>query len=104
MVRLYNYRYSLPKGDVIHAIVLATREIAMHGSSDEVIPDRVLKYDCDDVYILLHHNGRMTWRLWETALRGIVTFLQNYEYVDMEFDVGLIGMERWYGTGALGKR
>lgn len=74
----------------------------MHGSSDEVIVDRILRFGHNGVYLLLHHSGRMTWRVFETALRGIVVFLEKYEYVDMEFDIGQVGMERFFGTGSLG--
>lgn len=44
----------------------------------------------------------MTWKVWETALRGIADFVERYEYVDLDFDVGQIGMERFFGTGVLG--
>ena len=74
----------------------------MHGSSEEIIPDRIIRYGYNGVYLLLHHKGRMTWRVWETALRGIVVFLEKYEYVGMEFDIGQTGMEQFFGTGALG--
>lgn len=101
-VRFYGYGTSLPREDVIHAIVVASRRIKRHGSSNEPIPDKVLRYGSGDVYLVMHHTGRMTWRLWETALRGIMDFLERYEYVDMEFDVGQVGFERIFGTGALG--
>ena len=101
-VRFHGYSYRLPREDVINAIVRATRAIAMHGSSDQVIPDRILRFGQNDVYLVLHHSGRMTWRVFETALRGIVVFLEKYEYVEMEFDIGQIGLEQFFGTGALG--
>ena len=86
----------------MHAIVRATRAIAMHGSSDETILERILRFGSNDVYLVMHHSGRMTWRVFETALRGIVVFLEEYEYVDMEFDIGQIGLEQFFGTGSLG--
>ena len=54
------------------------------------------------MFLLLHHSGRMTWKVWETALQSIVEFVERYEYVDMEFDVGKSGFEHFFGTGALG--
>ena len=74
----------------------------MHGGSDELIVDRILRFGSNDVYLVIHHRGRMTWRVLETALRGIVVFLEKYEYVDMEFDIGQIGLEQFFGTGSLG--
>ena len=75
----------------------------MHGSSDQSIPDRILRFGHNDVYLVMHHNGRMTWRVLETALRGIVVFLEKYEYVEMDLDIGQIGMEQFFGTGSLGR-
>ena len=44
----------------------------------------------------------MTWKLWEAALQGIAEFVERYEYVDMEFDIGQTGAEQLFGTGVLG--
>ncbi len=74
-----------------YAIVQATRVIAMHGASEEPIFDHVVRYGSGDVFLTRHHRGGMTWRKWETALRGIADFVERYEYVDMEFDVGEMG-------------
>ncbi len=87
---------------MIYAIVLATRAIAMHGAADEPISDHVLRYGEGDVFLLMHHRGGMTWRKWETALRGITDFVERYEYVDMEFDVREMGQRQYIGTGVLG--
>lgn len=87
---------------MIQTIVLASRAIAMHGSSEELIPDKILRYGSHDVYFLVHHKDRLTWRVWEAALRGIVDFVERYEYVEMEFDIGQIGLEQSFGTGVLG--
>ncbi len=89
---------------MIYAIVLATRAIAMHGASEEPIPDHVLRYGAGDVFFVMHHRGGMTWRRWETALRGIADFVERYEYVDMEFDIGIMGQKQheYIGTGVLG--
>ena len=103
-VRFYSYGISLPRKDVTHAIVFATRAIAMHGSSEEGISDRIIRYGSNDVYLLMHHSGRMTWTMWETALRGIVDFLERYEYVEVEFDIGQTGLEQFLGTGVLGMK
>lgn len=103
VVRFYNYGVALPRTYVINAIVIATRAILAHESLDTPIPDKIIRYGYGDVFILLHHSGQMTWKVWGTALQGIVDFLERYEYVDMEFDVGKTGLEQFWGTGALGK-
>ena len=66
------------------------------------MPERIVRYGSGDVFFLMHQSGRMTWRLWESALRGIVDFLARYEYIDMAFDIGQTGVEEFLGTGVLG--
>ena len=44
----------------------------------------------------------MTWKVWETAVQGIADFVERYECVDMDFDIGQTGSERFFGTGVLG--
>ena len=62
----------------------------------------MIRYGSGNAFILLHHSGRMTWKVWEMALQGIADFVERYEYVDMDFDVGKTGTERFFGTGVLG--
>ena len=87
---------------MVDVLARATNAIAAHGSSNVPIPDRIIRYGVGNVFLLLHHNGEMTWRVWQTALEGIADFLERYEYVDMEFDVGQTGLEKFLGTGVLG--
>lgn len=101
-VRFYSYGTLLPRKDVIHVLVRATRDIAAHGSSKAPIPDKMIRYESRNAFLLLHQSGRMTWKVWETALQGIADFVERYEYVDMDFDVGQMGMEEYFGTGVLG--
>ena len=102
IIRFYNYGFRLPRRDVMDAIVRANRAIAMHGSTDEPIPDHILRYGSNEVFLLMHQRGRLTWRAWETALQGIAQFVERYEFIDMDFDVGKIGKGQFYGTGTLG--
>lgn len=44
----------------------------------------------------------MTWEVFEGAVWGLMDFVERYECVDFDFDVGEFGMERVFGTGVLG--
>lgn len=46
----------------------------------------------------------MTWKVWQTALEGIADFVEMYECVDMDFDVGQTSLESFFGTGVLGAK
>lgn len=52
--------------------------------------------------MLIHQNGQMTWEVFEKTLWGVMYFIETYECVDFDFDVGEWGMEKAYGTGVLG--
>ncbi|CAD6567667.1 MAG: hypothetical protein ASARMPREDX12_000592 [Alectoria sarmentosa] len=101
-VRFYDYGIPLPRKDVFDVLVRAAREIAAHGSSNIPIPDKMIRYGTGNVFILVHQSGRMTWKVWETAVQGIADFVERYECVDMDFDIGQTGSERFFGTGVLG--
>ena len=100
-VRFYNYGVPLPEKDVIAVLTIAAREVAAHGSSRQVIPDTIKRYQSGKVALLLHHKNKMTWQAWKSALIGITDFVGRYEYVDMDFDVGQRGGKTFYGTGVL---
>lgn len=44
----------------------------------------------------------MTWEVFEKTLWGLIYFVETYEFIDLDFDVGEFGMEKAFGTGALG--
>ena len=98
---MYNYGVSLPENDVVTVLSRAAREVTAHGSSQEIIPDLIKRYISGKVYLLLHHNKKMTWKVWESALLCIADFVGSYEFVDMDFDVGQHVWDAHYGTGVL---
>ena len=100
-VRFYNYGVSLPAEDVVAVLSRAAREVAAHGSSQELIPDTIKRWGSGKVSLLLHHKNKMTWKIWKIALIGITDFVGRYEAVDMDFDVGQGGAKAIYGTGVL---
>lgn len=51
---------------------------------------------------MIHQNGHMTWEVLEMTIWGLMHFLKTYECVDFEFDIGVFGMEKAFGTGVLG--
>ena len=40
----------------------------------------------------------MTWEMWRFALLGIGAFMQGWEYVELSFDVVVVGLGR-LGSG-----
>lgn len=44
----------------------------------------------------------MTWEVLEKTIWGLTYFVETYECVDFDFDIGEFGMEKAFGTGVLG--
>ena len=63
----------------------------------------ILRYTSKNVALIIHCKGLLTWGMLEGVERGIWEFVNQYEYVDFDFDVGAPGLwkENIYATGAL---
>ena len=52
----------------------------------------------DVVDVAVTPSEEMTWEMWRYALLGIGSFTQNREYVELSFDVVVLGSGRvWTG-------
>ena len=62
-----------------------------------------LKYTFNNVALVIHCRGLLNWGMLGRVERGIWDFLNQYEYVDFDFDMGAPGLwkENVYGSGAL---
>ena len=49
----------------------------------------------DSVSLAIDPNEEMTWRTWRYALLGIESFMQRREYVELSFDVVVLGLRGW---------
>ena len=45
----------------------------------------------------------MTWEDWENAVWGLLHFVETFESLEFEFEIGKSGMERAFGMGVLGR-
>lgn len=53
------------------------------------------------VNMVIHVRPTMTWEVFATMIRGLKAFLNEWEYVECDFDIGQIGYDNFYGTGAI---
>ena len=101
VLKFYAYGVPLPKNDVAEVVENAVH-IVKHHARTEYVPS-VRRYRSGNVALILHSKGYMTWGILQTTALGIWNFVNTYEYVDFDFDVGVqvVGGEKYYGTGAL---
>lgn len=51
--------------------------------------------------LVLHPSSRLTWEMWGTTITGIYNFLTDFEFVDCDFDIQIIGFPASFGNGLL---
>lgn len=104
-IRVSDYGRQLPRVDVLSCLLEATttviRELNGDRSSrsgrDDLIDADELQISSNAVHLILHPGTAMTWGMWGTTLRGLASFFDNYEYVDLDFaavelsDAGVVG-------------
>lgn len=101
VLKFYAYGVPLPKNDIAEMVENAFHIVKQHART-EFVPS-VRRYRSGNVALVLHSKGRMTWGILEATALGIWNFANTYEYIDLDFDVGVevVGEEKYYGTGAL---
>ncbi|CAD6593567.1 MAG: hypothetical protein ASARMPREDX12_007324 [Alectoria sarmentosa] len=101
-LKFYSYGLPLPGQNVLTVLNTGLRDVNAQLHPENLITNPVLHYSSGKVYLFMHQNGDMTWEVFEKTLWGLLHFVETYECVDFDFDVGEWGMERAFGTGVLG--
>ena len=63
----------------------------------------VHSYGSGSVSLIIHTNGLLTWGMLQEVERVFWEFVNEYAFVDFDFDLGAPGLfkESIYGTGVL---
>lgn len=78
-------------------VIRAGYEDAAAHEPDEPIGLHELRYQrgyMDSVDLVLTPEEEMTWEMWRFALQGVGSFMQEWEYVELTFDVVVLGLGR----------
>ncbi len=102
IIKFFAYGRAISKSDTGEVLERAVAATSTHPGQIN-IRTRVLKYTSNNVALIIHCKRLLTWGMLESVERGIWDFVNRYEYVDFDFDVGAPGYwkENVYGTGAL---
>ena len=60
-----------------------------------------LHYDSGNVHLIIHVTVAMSWEILGTMVRGLQSWFEEWEYVECDFDMGQVGIDSLFGTGAL---
>lgn len=76
-------------------VIGAGYEDATAHQPDNKIDTQELRYSeryVDSVDMVVRPREEMTWETWRYALLGIGKFMQNWEYVELSFDIVVLGL------------
>lgn len=88
VVKFYNYGPAIDMSDTLRLITEATTDCSHHPDPAEIIDAGALLYPEGSVALTLGPGRLMTWGQWTEVLLLIKRFLDTYEYVSFDFDVG----------------
>ena len=103
IIKFYGYgRKQLSKDDVARVLSRAIGETTIH-SSQISIQRAVHTYGSGNVAFVIHTAPLLTWGMLREVEKAIWDFVNEYEFVDFDFDLGAPGYfkEGIYGTGVL---
>ena len=88
VVKFSNYGPAIDMSDTLRLITEATSDCSHHPDPAEIIDAGALIYPEGSVTLTLGPGRLMTWGQWSEVLWLIKRFLDAYEYVSFDFDVG----------------
>ena len=72
----------------------------MHGA-DALVDTQEILAKSNDVHLVLRPDPRLTWSIWGTAIGGISSWVETYEFVDCDFEMEILGYSGRFGSGTL---
>lgn len=105
IIKFYGYGKPLYKDNVAIVLSRAIGETTIHLPQIS-IQRHVHSYVSGNVALIIHTKRLLNWGMLREVEKGIWNFVNEYEFVDFDFDLGAptLWKERIYGTGALTHR
>ena len=104
VITFSHYSRTLKREDVLGCLLEAALQVikeTKHGSDGPIEADEIQAKSGRALLILHPNSPRLTWGIWGTTINGISNWLSDYEFVDCDFDIALIGYSGSFGGGLL---
>lgn len=105
VIKFSHYSRSLNRQDALSCFFEAALEVIkeINLSHDGPMDGRVAKVQADAGHSLFifYPDKRITWGMWGTAIGGINSFLTEFEFVDCDFEIEILGYSANFGNGLL---
>ena len=105
VIRFSHYSRTLKREDVLASLLEAALEVIkeINLGNDGPIDggDAKVQADSGHSILLFYPDKRITWGMWGTAIGGINSFLTDFEFVDCDFEIEMLGYSSRFGNGLL---
>lgn len=103
LITFSHYTRTLKREDVLACLLEAALEVIKELSlgHDGVVDTQELQANSNRVHLILYPDPRLTWSIWGTTINGISSWVDSYDFLDCEFDIGMFGFPGKFGSGFL---
>ena len=102
-IRLSHYGRRLDRADVLSCLLQATTTVIseINKGSETLIGKTEVQSSSNRVYLILHSSDSLTWGMWGSALKGLMDFVERFEFVDLDFEIIERYISEVVGSGLL---
>lgn len=103
IITFSRYSRTLKREDVLACLLQAALEVIkeINIGHDGPMETNEIQTSSGHSTLIFHPDPRLTWRMWGTTITGIHNFLTDFDFVDCDFDVEMIGYSAKFGGGLL---
>lgn len=103
IITFSRYSRTLKREDVLACLLEAALEVIkqLNLEHDGPMDIKEIQTGSGQSLLILHPDPRLTWRMWGATITGITNFLTEFEFVDCDFDIEMIGYSAKFGSGLL---
>ncbi|KAL6714059.1 hypothetical protein ACLMJK_008553 [Lecanora helva] len=100
-LKLYSLGPKIRKASCVSLFQAVKRDVAYNVKNGNAMSNHPLHYDMGHVHLIFHVTVAMSWHDLGTMVRGLQGWMEKWEFVQCDFDMGQLGVDRMFGTGAL---
>ncbi|KAF6236279.1 hypothetical protein HO173_005532 [Letharia columbiana] len=103
VITFSRYSRTLKREDVLACLLEAALEVIkeINLGHDGPMDTEEIQASSGHSLLILHPDPRLTWSMWGTTITGISNFLNDFEFVDCDFEVEILGYSANFGSGLL---
>lgn len=103
VITFSHYSRTLKREDVLECLLKAALEVIKETNlgHDEPMDTEEIQIGSGHSLLIFHPDPRLTWSMWGTTITGINNFMNDFEFVDCDFEIEILGYSAKFGNGLL---